>query len=79
MNAKAILDRTEYHLRAQRRIALDNNHEPAYWAADDAIVTVKAALKDIKREQKQQHKRAPSHRPKFRELGSPTRYWGKAA
>ena len=56
MNPKPILDRTEYHLRAMRRVALGNNDGPAYWAADNAIVTVKAALRDIKREQEKQRR-----------------------
>ncbi len=56
MNGAGILERTMFHLRAQKRVALDADDVAAYQATHEALCTVRDALKAVKREQEQERR-----------------------
>jgi hypothetical protein len=51
-----ILERVMFHLRAQKRVALEADDVAAYQATHEALYTVRDALKVLKREQEQQRR-----------------------
>jgi hypothetical protein len=49
--AQVILERTMFHLRAYKRIALETDDVAAYQLTHEALCTVQGRLKSVKREQ----------------------------
>jgi hypothetical protein len=86
--AQGILERALFHLRAQKRVALETNDVAAFHAHEEAILTIQDALKAVKHEQEQGRREHTAEvrrlaqinkgKPKL-ELGSSTRYWGGKA
>jgi hypothetical protein len=54
--AQQILERVMFHLRAQKRIALETDDLGAYQATHEALCTVQGRLKVLKREQEQKRR-----------------------
>jgi len=51
-----ILERVAFHLRAEKRVALDADDVAAYQTVHEGLCTVRDALKLLKREQEQKRR-----------------------
>ena len=56
MNGAGILERTMFHLRAQKRVALETDDVVGYQIAHESLCTARDLLKVLKREQDQQRR-----------------------